>query len=98
MHRYLPTGVIPSRDDARRQRWRAHDPDGRPVDRDDFPSARALRGETVLPGLEMRYTPDDGPDVWTRVAAVPIRAGDGRVTGAFALIVDLDTMKRTLEP
>ena len=98
MHRYLPTGVIPSRDDARLGRWRAHHPDERPVDRGDFPAARALRGETVLPGLEMRYTPDDGPDVWTRVAAVPIRAGDGRVTGAFALIVDLDTMKRTLEP
>lgn len=97
MRRYWPTGIVPSRDDARHMRWRAYHRDGRPVARQDFPSARALRGESVLPGLEMLYTQDDGGEVWTRVAAVPIRDGDGRITGAVAVVTDIDVLKRTTE-
>ena len=94
MLRYLPTGVMPSRDDDRHRRWHARRPDGSPVDRADFPGARALRGERVVPGVEMRYTHDDGAEVWAQVAAVPIRDGDGRVAGQVAVVTDVDALKR----
>jgi PAS domain S-box-containing protein len=97
MRRLLPTGLMPSRDGDRGWRWRAAHPDGRPVAPTEFPGARALRGEAVLPGLEMRYTPDDGAEVWTRVAAVPLRDSAGRLTGAFVAITDIDALKRAAE-
>lgn len=95
MRRFLPTGVVPSRDPARARRYRAQAPDGTPVLPADFPVARALRGERVVPGLEVLYTPDEGPALWTRVAAAPLRDSAGKVTGAFMLVMDIDRLKRT---
>lgn len=57
-----------------------------------------MRGKTVLPGIEMLYLQDDGTEVWTRVASVPITAADGHVTGAFAVVTDIDALKRAAEP
>jgi PAS domain S-box-containing protein len=94
MSRYLPTGVIPSRDDAQAGRWRATHPDGRPVDRADYPGARAMRGERVVPGLEFRYLQDDGREMWTQVAAVPLRNPDGRIDGHAVAITDIDATKQ----
>ena len=39
-----------------------------------YSSARALRGETVNPGIDMMlYTTDEGQEIWTRVAAPRFR-------------------------
>jgi two-component system CheB/CheR fusion protein len=97
MRRFLPTDLIPSRDDERAWRWRAARPDGRPVEPADFPGARALRGERVVPGLEMLYTQDDGTEVWTHVAALPLKDADGRVTGALTVVNDVDALKRAAD-
>ena len=43
MQRFWPTGLLPSRK-AWQWRWRGHQPDGRLVEPDNFPGARALRG------------------------------------------------------
>src|SRR6185369_7857239 len=40
-------------------RWRAWDEDGRLLEPPEWPSARALRGEVVSPGIEMLYTGAD---------------------------------------
>jgi two-component system CheB/CheR fusion protein len=88
MRRYLPNGVIPSRDLARVDRWRAWHADGRRLTPDEFPGARALRGERVMPGLDMRYRGDDEVDMWTRVAAVPIVDENGQGTDTFAVVID----------
>ena len=90
MQHFIPSGVIPSCDPRRVGRWRAEDSDGRPVGADDFPGARALRGESVSPGLEMLYAQDDGREAWTRVAAVPIRNNDGGIKGAITVATDID--------
>src|SRR6185369_11951915 len=37
-------------------RWRAWDEEGRSLEPSEWPSARALRGESVSPGVEMLYT------------------------------------------
>jgi PAS domain S-box-containing protein len=94
MHRYLPSGRMPSRDDARYGRWCAYHPDGRRVERSDYPGARALRGERVLPGDDFLFTQDDGTEIWTRVAAVPVLDSERRITGAVAVVADIDAAKR----
>lgn len=97
MRRYLPSNTIPSRDAERHWRWTGRHPDGRAIKPTDFPMSRALRGESVVPGLDMLYTSDDGEQVWTRISAVPLRGNDGSITGAFCLVTDIDALKRATE-
>lgn len=94
--RFLPTDVIPSRDPERGERWRGWDAEGTPLVPTDFPGARAMRGERVVPGQEMLYTDDDGREIWTSVATVPIRK-DGRVTGQVCVISDIDALRRSTQ-
>ena len=93
--RYLPGGAIPSRDLSVQPRWRAWDDQGNPLAPDRFPGARSLRGERIVPGQEMLFTGEDGQDVWTQVAAVPIRDAAGRVTAISTVVSDIDALKRT---
>jgi PAS domain S-box-containing protein len=95
MHQYLPTRMLPSFDEARRERWRAVHPDGRPYARQEFAGARALRGERVVPGIEALYTRDDGTEIWTQVAAVPLTGSDGMPGGQVTVITNIDAFKRT---
>jgi len=95
MARYLPTNVMPSRDDRRFRRWTIFGADGQAVERDGYPGARALRGERVVPGMEALYRADDGSETWTLVAAVPIRDDAGAVVGQVSAVNDIDLMKRT---
>ena len=95
--RFLPNGLIPSRDEQAARRWQAWDADGRAVAVTDYPAARALRGERVMPGIEMLHTDDAGREIWTRVSAMPIRDGDGAVIGHASVITDIDTLKRNAE-
>lgn len=95
--RYLPSGLIPSRDPTQAPRWRAWDPEGRPLEPGDFPGARAMRGERVVPGEDMLYAADDGREVWTRVASIPIRDAAGQVTAIASVISDIDAIKRTTD-
>lgn len=98
MHRYLPTGLMPSRDRDRGPRWRAWRADGSPVAFEDFPGARAMRGERVVPGIEMLYRQDDGRETWTQVASAPVSDDQGRATGELTVVVmDIDDLKRTEE-
>ncbi|MGG5823488.1 PAS domain-containing protein [Falsiroseomonas sp. HW251] len=95
MRRFVPE-VIPSRDEARRGRWRSYNQDGSLLNHADFPAARALRGEMVLPGMELIYTEDDGRETWTRVLAVPLRE-EGEVTGAVLIAADITAQKASEE-
>lgn len=95
MHQYLPTRMLPSFDAARRERWRAVHPDGRPYAREEFAGPRALRGERVVPGVEALYTRDDGTEIWTQVAAVPLTGSDGMPGGQVTVITNIDAFKRT---
>jgi PAS domain S-box-containing protein len=96
MRRFVPE-KIPSQDPGRRDRWFAWNPDGTRIAARDYPGMRALRGETVLPGIEFRHVLDDGAEVWTRVAAVPLRDERGVVTGAVTVVSDITEAKATEE-
>lgn len=89
MRRFVPGGVVPSRDLESQAHWKSVRPDGRPVSPDEFPSARALRGETCLPGLDFIYTPGDGREIPAHIASIPMRDATRRVIGALSLVADL---------
>ncbi|MCF2488072.1 PAS domain S-box protein [Dyadobacter sp. CY347] len=93
MDRYLPNGLMPSMDETRHDRWLAYNADGTRLERSNFPGARALRGERVLPPVEMQYRQEDGSVIWTHVAAVPLVNNHGKVTGQVTIITDIDELK-----
>lgn len=97
MRRFLPTSILPSKDEERRWRWQAFHEDGSRVGPAQFPGERALNGEVVVPGLEMLYIDDEGNEVWTRVAAAPIRDEEGNVVQAVSVITDISDIKRSSE-
>jgi two-component system CheB/CheR fusion protein len=97
MRRFMPTNAIPSRDPARTARWRGWDGAGAPVQSHDFPGARALRGESVLSGMQMLYLDDDGQETWTEVRSAPLRDSKGNITGALVVVIDVDRLKRSEE-
>src|SRR6185295_2867523 len=75
-------------------RWRAWDEDGRILDPSEWPSARALRGESVSPGCEMLYTAADGKQIWTRVLSVPFRYQADELSGVIVVVQDIDEQRR----
>lgn len=94
--RFMASGIVPSRD-LQGARWRAWDADGEMLKPKDFPTARALRGETIVPGKEMLFTNSEGAAIWATVATVPTRDEQGRVTGAVTAISDINAAKRAAE-
>ncbi|UVW28109.1 ATP-binding protein [Massilia sp. H6] len=95
MHQYLPGGVVPDLDQTRPGRWHAFHDDGRPYSAQDFPGARALRGERVVPGIEARYSAQDGSQIWTQIAAVPLKDGTDLPKGQVSIVTNIDAFKRT---
>lgn len=91
MRRYAPE-KIPSRDLQAIHRWQTFDTEGRPLDPSHWPNARALRGETVIPGIEFIHTTDDGQQVVTRMAAAPVRYADGYVAGVVCVVQELEKL------
>ena len=81
---------MPSRDPARKDRWRVN---GDAVPQEGFAAERALRGETVRPGIEFSYRGDDGRDVWLLTTAVPFRGVESAVLGAIVVLQDITAHK-----
>jgi signal transduction histidine kinase/CheY-like chemotaxis protein/PAS domain-containing protein len=75
-------------------RWRGWDEEGRLLDPSEWPSARAMRGESVSPGCEMLYTGEDGKQIWTRVLSVPFRDQTDEVAGVIVVVQDIDEQRR----
>src|SRR6185503_11555157 len=75
-------------------RWRAWDEEGRLLDPSEWPSARAMRGESVSPGCEMLYTGADGKQIWTRVLSVPFRNPADELSGVIVVVQDIDEQRR----
>jgi signal transduction histidine kinase/PAS domain-containing protein/ActR/RegA family two-component response regulator len=75
-------------------RWRAWDEEGRLLDPSEWPSARAMRGESVSPGCEMLYTAANGKQIWTRVLSVPFRNEADELSGVIVVVQDIDEQRR----
>ncbi|MER2250104.1 PAS domain S-box protein [Methylorubrum podarium] len=76
------------------ERWQAYAPDGRRLSPAEYPGARALRGETVVPGVDFVFTHPDGLECWTRVSAAPFHNVDHEINGAIVVVQDIDREKR----
>ncbi len=87
----------PSRVPEERGKWTALDEQGRRLPPERWPSARALRGETVYPGLSCTYRPEPGREIHTVVSSVPFRDEAGHQTGAIAVIQDVTPLVRARE-
>lgn len=94
---YLPSRRMPAHDPVQGARWQAFDSGGQALARDRWPRARAARGETVVPGTEFLHEHDDGSQVWTSVATLPVCGSDGTVFAIVATIANIDGAKRTAE-
>ncbi len=86
---------LPSFD--RESRWRAYTREGNLLDRSQYPGARALRGETVVPGIDFIFMTPEGDELWIRVSAAPFRLDGKGIVGAIAVIQDVDREKRAEE-
>ena len=94
---YATLDRLPSRAPAEIRRWRACDADGRLIQPRDFPGARALRGERVMPGTDFLYDPGDAPERWMRISAVPFHREDADRAEAIVVVQDVDDLKRAGE-
>ncbi|MCE7067019.1 PAS domain S-box protein [Dyadobacter sp. CY326] len=93
MERFMPNGLMPSLDTASHHRWLAYNPDGSRLEESNYPGARALRGERVIPPIEMRFTDQDGTTIWTHVTALPLLDSRGQVRGLIVVITDINDLK-----
>jgi signal transduction histidine kinase len=91
--RALTSREIPSNDLAQRPNWSALDERGRPLPPEQWPGARALRGEVVSPGVEFTFRSSDGRELRTIVSAIPLRGPDGVQTGAISTFQDVTQLK-----
>lgn len=95
---YSGLAHLSSREPATSSQWHSYDGDNQPIRPECYPGARALRGESVVPGIDFLYDDaKDAPQRWLRVSAVPFsREGDG-VDQAMVVVQDVDDLKRAAE-
>jgi PAS domain S-box-containing protein len=82
----------------RAQQLRLSDEAGRPLEADQWPHWRALRGETFAGtgALEVSIQNLDGREVWTSISGAPIHGSDGQIIGSVLVTRDV-TDRRALE-
>ncbi|MHB1159944.1 MAG: sensor histidine kinase [Chloroflexota bacterium] len=88
---FSPVGMQP---EALAKKLDIRSPGGRPVPAQELPSARALRGKTVV-GERLLFTDAEGREVAILISASPLRKGD-RVVGAIAVWQDITEVERLL--
>jgi DNA-binding CsgD family transcriptional regulator len=85
--------VIPPRDPQQAQRWQIYNGEGAMLDPPEFPSERALRGETIIPGLAAIYHEPSERQRWLRVSTAPFHEA-GELAGGIVLMQDIDEDRR----
>jgi len=93
IHPYVGLIGQASRDPTQMDRWRGYDGDDKPITLDRYPGNRALRVETVLPGIDFLHRAQDGSERWIRVGAAPVR-GEAIVV---LVVQDIDDLKRATQ-
>jgi PAS domain S-box-containing protein len=76
--------------------YRGFDPDGRELRPEDWPLARAVRGETVeYEELEIERL--DGSRIWIAKRSRPVLDREGRVIAGVATVIDITEVRRARE-
>jgi len=76
--------------------YQGFDVDGRQLLPEDWPLARAVRGETV-PYTEIELVRADGTRTWVAKRAGPVFDREGRVVAGVATIIDIAEVRRARE-
>jgi PAS domain S-box-containing protein len=76
--------------------YQGFDADGRQLLPEDWPLARAVRGETV-PYTEIELVRADGTRTWVAKRAGPVFDREGRVVAGVATIIDIGDARRARE-
>ncbi len=76
--------------------WVAFHADGRAVEPEEYPLARALAGEDHAE-LQFHYRRHDGSLLWVQCVGAPIRSAGGPVSGAVIALLDIDEVVRARE-
>jgi PAS domain S-box-containing protein len=76
--------------------YRGFDADGHELAPDEWPLARAVRGETV-PRTEVELLRADGTRIWIEKRATPVFDREGRVIAGIATIVDISQARHRRE-
>ncbi|MBV9076325.1 MAG: PAS domain S-box protein [Methylobacteriaceae bacterium] len=97
MRDYVGLARLPSREAAIQGRWRGYDAANELIPPDRYPGARALRGETVMPGIDFLYAGRDASERWMRVSAAPFRRRGQDAIDAIVVVQDVDDLKRAAE-
>jgi PAS domain S-box-containing protein len=88
----VPGEGAPSRDPTRIKQWKTFDADGKLVPPNNWPGARALRGEFVN-GMEFIFTTEDGDELWKLIYAAPFRSHRNEAVGAVVVAQDITARK-----
>jgi PAS domain S-box-containing protein len=88
--------LIYSEDIAVYRHWTAVHEDGKPVEKQEYPLARALAGEE-RPALECRHLRGDGTWGWISIIGAPIRDESGKIIAAIIAVTDIDEIKSAEE-
>ncbi len=73
--------------------WSGYRRDGSQIAPEEWPLARALRGEIVR-GEDVQYEPPDGRRVWIRIHGAPVLDGGGEIIGGIVAFYDVDEQRR----
>ncbi|HET9455816.1 MAG TPA: PAS domain S-box protein, partial [Candidatus Limnocylindrales bacterium] len=76
--------------------YRGFDPEGRELSPEDWPLARAVRGETVE-YVELEILRQDGTRGWIAKRARPVRDREGRVIAGVATLIDISEARQARE-
>jgi PAS domain S-box-containing protein len=76
--------------------YRGFDPDGRELRPEDWPLARAVKGETVE-YEEIEVERLDGSRIWIAKRARPVLDREGRVIAGVATVIDITEVRRARE-
>ncbi len=74
--------------------WKLYHPDGRPLAHDQCPMALALKEGRAIRNAEIVVERPDGTRVPVIPYPTPLRDGDGKVTGAVNMLVDVSERKQ----
>jgi two-component sensor histidine kinase/putative methionine-R-sulfoxide reductase with GAF domain len=94
--RLLPLGTIPSMNGNMGKDWIALHPDGQRMAPQDYPGARALRGEVTL-NIDFRHWSGSSGERWLRVSGIPVYDDHGGIAAALLVLMDVDEEKRAAE-
>jgi PAS domain S-box-containing protein len=93
VERILGHPVLPSENIQAYREWVAFHPDGRRVEGNEYPLARALAGED-RPELEVLYRRGDGRNAWVRFIAAAKHDETGGIIGGVVASLDIDDQRR----